>query len=242
MKRFIAREFLILIAAIITYFILFIVLSELSKTKTERLENINKKLIDLDTEIPFQRIVWQNLVLLNEIESNFKEFSETHNSSEKIETVFAKDLIYGSYQSQIEVLSYENYLNKFSLTDSARNDVYLLLKNEGIEINKNELGEILSKDTLLLKKAFQISIKNNYSKSFNDFKLLLDLENTSRYDSLLLSRKKLLEEVSEVKQSRFYGKMGDDQAKLELVTFIFLLFFGLRYFIYAVLWSIKQLK
>lgn len=242
MKRFIAREFLILIAAIITYFILFIVLSELRKTKTERLENINKKLIDLDTEIPFQRIVWQNLVLLNEIESNFKEFSETHNSSEKIETVFAKDLIYGSYQSQIEVLSYTNYLNKFSLTDSARNDVYLLLKNEGVEINKNELGEILSKDTLLLKKAFQISIKNNYSKSFNDFKLLLDLENTSRYDSLLLSRKKLLEEVSEIKQSRFYGKMGDDQAKLELVTFIFLLFFGLRYFIYAVLWSIKQLK
>lgn len=239
-NKVIAREFIILVFAIIVCSVISLGINYMDDLISKHNQAIQDKIDKLNESIPHRKELWvvmkENKLYHESYEkfkSDYKEVEDQctlyhliHNNKLFEESLGDFRLKYFKKDKAID----EAYIIYYERNDYHGKDYYIYERSSFInDLNKQEY----------LKKIYDAFVRNGYRDTIEDFKSLLTEDENDRRDiptELLKTKLKDLDSLkSEIKDYYYHNYT------IEVFLCVFLLLFGLRYLVYFVKWSVKQL-
>ena len=239
-KKIIAREFIYLIMGTILFFIIYfgcLYFQERNYKSSKELENRIENITDV---LPKKQLLWIGL-------SEDKFYSDSYNEFQlKYSNVENQKFLYQQLKNnELYTKSLFDFRLKYFRKELAYEEIYQLYRNENGWVEKDKFNSLL-KDSKVMNWLYKSSVEEGYKHTFADFnKLIFGLEDQILSESELrieLEKRKILEQKLEKKKSSIFNNSFGDDEIFGIALIVFSLLFLLRYLIYGIKWSIKQLK
>ena len=248
-KKILAREILTVIGVVVVSLLIYFILNNISQNLIEKDRKLSQEIETLDKT---KRVNYQNI----ENESLKKVWESFTNNSiyEGTYDDFLKD--YGDY-SYSEILyrlaknnglftkSLNDFRVKYFTSDQAIRDAYSLWKRPANSTNISYYNfeyfyNNIIKDKEFALVSYETFLKTGYKNSFENFQKLIRNKSSIKIDPKILNKtSKLIESQQKLRNKILF----DYRFSIELIVVcMIIVFYSLRFLLFIIIWSIKQLK
>ena len=239
-KKIIAKEFIYLILGTILFFIIYFGCLYFQERNYKSSKELEKKIENITDVLSKKQLLWFGLSEDKFYSDSFNEFQVKYSDFENQKLLY-QQLI----NNELYTKSLSDFRLKYFRKDKAYEDIYQLYLNQNGRIEKEKFNSLL-KDSKVTNWLYKRFVGEGYKHTFADFNKLIfgpDDKILSEYElrNELEKRKTLEQKLKNKKSSMFNNKFGDDEI-FGIALIVFSILFLLRYLIFGIKWSIKQLK
>lgn len=236
MKKKIAREFIYLIIPSTLFIIFYFSYYFLQLRSITYSENISSRIEAIKDTLPKKQLLWIKYVESGYYTDSYKKFDLEFNY-ENSYLVFKQ--LRNIEPNNKFFNSFDDFRLKYFRKESAQNDAYQLYISKVEFITRDSFSLVLENPNDL-NRLYKNYVYTGYKGTFIDFKnlifdgekILSESEFLREYDRIIVLEKELNENNSSIFQNNLPFE--------SIALIIFLILFPLRYLLYGINWSLKQ--